>query len=126
MDLPDDVDAAVEARMDRQRVLYTGDRRFLVVVEEQVLRTRVGDKPRDLQLLRRQLLHRGNIPPARRLARRPQLRLGPLRPRHRAQRPERFQCSTQMTTRIGAPPRPRVNKPLQAGQIRLGRGDDGE
>src|SRR5713101_2173433 len=43
MDLPDDVDAAVEARMDRQRVLYTGDRRFLVVIEEQVLRTRVGD-----------------------------------------------------------------------------------
>lgn len=43
MDLPDDVDAAVEARMDRQRVLYTGDRHFLVVIEEQVLRTRVGD-----------------------------------------------------------------------------------
>jgi hypothetical protein len=43
MDLPDDVDAAVEARMDRQRVLYTGDRRFLVVIEEQVFRTRVGD-----------------------------------------------------------------------------------
>jgi transcriptional regulator with XRE-family HTH domain len=43
MDLPDDVDAAVEARMNRQRVLYTGDRHFHVVLEEQVLRTRVGD-----------------------------------------------------------------------------------
>ena len=43
MGLADDVDAAVEARMDRQRVLYTGERRFQVVIEEQVLRTRVGD-----------------------------------------------------------------------------------
>jgi len=40
MDLPDDVDAAVEARLDRQRVLYMGDRRFLVVIEEQVLSDR--------------------------------------------------------------------------------------
>lgn len=29
--------------MERQRVLYTGERRFHVVLEEQVLRTRVGD-----------------------------------------------------------------------------------
>ncbi len=43
MGLADDVDAAVEARMERQRVLYTGERRFHVVLEEQVLRTRVGD-----------------------------------------------------------------------------------
>jgi transcriptional regulator with XRE-family HTH domain len=43
MGLDDDVDAAVEARMERQRVLYTGDRRFRIVIEEQVLRTRVGD-----------------------------------------------------------------------------------
>ncbi len=43
MGLKDDVDAAVEARMERQRVLYTGDRQFRVVMEEQVLRTRVGD-----------------------------------------------------------------------------------
>ena len=43
MDLSDDVDAAVAARMERQRVLYTGKRRFLFVIEEQVLRTRVGD-----------------------------------------------------------------------------------
>lgn len=43
MGLKDDVDAAVEARMERQRVLYTGDRKFRVVIEEQVIRTRVGD-----------------------------------------------------------------------------------
>jgi transcriptional regulator with XRE-family HTH domain len=43
MGLKDDVDAAVEARMERQRVLYTGDRQFRAVMEEQVLRTRVGD-----------------------------------------------------------------------------------
>lgn len=43
MGLKDDVDAAVEARMERQRVIYTGDRQFRVVIEEQVLRTRVGD-----------------------------------------------------------------------------------
>lgn len=44
LDLPDDVDEAVQARMDRQRVLYAGDRRFLVVIEEQALRTFVGDR----------------------------------------------------------------------------------
>ncbi len=43
MNLSDDVDAAVAARMERQRVLYTGNRQFLFVIEEQVLRTRVGD-----------------------------------------------------------------------------------
>jgi len=43
MGLKDDIDAAVGARMERQRVLYTGDRTFRVVIEEQVLRTRVGD-----------------------------------------------------------------------------------
>lgn len=42
MGLPDDVDAAVATRMERQRVLYTGRRRFMFVMEEQVLRTRVG------------------------------------------------------------------------------------
>ncbi len=43
LDLPDDVDEAVRARMERQQVLYNGDRRFLFVLEEQALRTRVGD-----------------------------------------------------------------------------------
>jgi transcriptional regulator with XRE-family HTH domain len=43
MGLKDDLDAAVQARMERQRVIYTGDRQFRVVIEEQVLRTRIGD-----------------------------------------------------------------------------------
>jgi transcriptional regulator with XRE-family HTH domain len=43
LDLPNDIDEALAAGMDRQRVLYTGDRRFLVVLEEQTLRTRVGN-----------------------------------------------------------------------------------
>ena len=42
-EIPNDLDEAVAARMERQQVLYTGDRRFLVVLEEQALRTRVGD-----------------------------------------------------------------------------------
>lgn len=42
LNLPNDTDEAVAARMERQRVLYTGDRRFLFVIEEQTLRTRVG------------------------------------------------------------------------------------
>lgn len=40
---PDDVAEAVDARMARNRVLYEGDHRFAVVVEESVLRYRVGD-----------------------------------------------------------------------------------
>ena len=43
MDLPDDVDQAVAARIERQRVLYTGDRQFRFVMEEQTLRTCVGN-----------------------------------------------------------------------------------
>lgn len=43
LEIPDDVDDAVATRMERQRVLYAGDRRFLVILEEQALRTRVGD-----------------------------------------------------------------------------------
>src|SRR5262249_31561762 len=39
---PNDLEAAIEARMERQRVLYTGDRRFLVVLEERVIRAPVG------------------------------------------------------------------------------------
>jgi hypothetical protein len=41
--IPNDLEGAVAARMERQRVLRAGDRRFLVVLEEQALRTRVGD-----------------------------------------------------------------------------------
>jgi transcriptional regulator with XRE-family HTH domain len=43
MSLPADVDSAVAARMQRQNVLYTGNRHFDVLLEEQVLRTAVGD-----------------------------------------------------------------------------------
>ena len=43
--IPNDLEEAVAARMDRQRILYAGDRRFLVVLEEQALRTRVGNDP---------------------------------------------------------------------------------
>ncbi len=44
MSLPADIDTAVAARMERQNVLYAGKRRFLFVIEEQALRTRVGDE----------------------------------------------------------------------------------
>ena len=43
MRLPTDIETAVAARMERQNVLYAGKRRFVFVIEEQVLRTRVGD-----------------------------------------------------------------------------------
>ncbi|MGX7758022.1 helix-turn-helix domain-containing protein [Streptomyces angustmyceticus] len=42
-DTPGDADEAVAARMDRQRVLYTGGRRFAFLMEEWVLRTVIGD-----------------------------------------------------------------------------------
>jgi transcriptional regulator with XRE-family HTH domain len=43
LDLPNDIEEAVAARMERQKVLYTGNRRFVFVLEEQTLRTRVGN-----------------------------------------------------------------------------------
>lgn len=43
--IPNDLDEAVAARLERQRILHRGDKRFLVVLEEQALRTRVGDAP---------------------------------------------------------------------------------
>jgi transcriptional regulator with XRE-family HTH domain len=42
MSLPADIETAVAARMDRQNILYAGRRRFLFMIEEQALRTRVG------------------------------------------------------------------------------------
>ncbi|MET9399663.1 helix-turn-helix transcriptional regulator [Kitasatospora sp. NPDC002965] len=39
----DDVEAAVEARMERQRMLFSGPRRFALVLEESVLRGAVCD-----------------------------------------------------------------------------------
>ncbi len=41
-DIPDDLDQAVAARLERQRLLYSGDRRFHIILEEQALRTRIG------------------------------------------------------------------------------------
>ena len=42
LDAPDDLDAAVATRRERQRVIYRGDKRFAVVLEEQALRTWFG------------------------------------------------------------------------------------
>lgn len=44
LDAPNDLDAAVEARMERQRIIYSGNRRFAVVLEEQAIRERVGNR----------------------------------------------------------------------------------
>jgi transcriptional regulator with XRE-family HTH domain len=43
LNIPNDLEAAVAARMERQRVIYTGDRRFVVVMEEQALLKQVGN-----------------------------------------------------------------------------------
>ncbi|MFF9860366.1 helix-turn-helix domain-containing protein [Streptomyces tendae] len=40
--LPDDLEEAVGIRVDKQRVLYEGGRRFAVVLEESTLRHRIG------------------------------------------------------------------------------------
>lgn len=41
--LPDDVADAVAARVDRSRVIHGGDHHFAIVIEETVLRYRLGD-----------------------------------------------------------------------------------
>jgi transcriptional regulator with XRE-family HTH domain len=43
LDTPNDLDEAVAARMERQRVIYQRGKRFAVVLEEQALRTWFGD-----------------------------------------------------------------------------------
>ncbi len=43
LDVPNDLDAAVETRMEWQRIVYSGNRRFIIVLEEQAIRTRVGN-----------------------------------------------------------------------------------
>lgn len=40
--VPNDLEEAVATRMERQRVLYRGDKRFITVLEEQALRTWFG------------------------------------------------------------------------------------
>ncbi|HZC03298.1 MAG TPA: helix-turn-helix transcriptional regulator, partial [Gammaproteobacteria bacterium] len=42
LDAPDDLDAAIQARMERQEIIYSGNRRFLAVLEENALHARVG------------------------------------------------------------------------------------
>lgn len=42
LETPNDLDAAVAARMERQRIIYQRGKRFLVVLEEQALRTWFG------------------------------------------------------------------------------------
>jgi transcriptional regulator with XRE-family HTH domain len=42
LDLPDDSDAATAARLERQRILRSGNHRFEFLLAEQTLRTRVG------------------------------------------------------------------------------------
>jgi len=43
LETPDDLDEAVATRIERQRVLYQRGKRFVVVLEEQALRTWFGD-----------------------------------------------------------------------------------
>jgi transcriptional regulator with XRE-family HTH domain len=43
LETPNDIEAAVAARMERQRVIYKKGKRFVVVLEEQALRTWFGD-----------------------------------------------------------------------------------
>jgi len=43
LESPNDLEAAVEARMERQRIIYSGDRRFLVIIEERALQARIGN-----------------------------------------------------------------------------------
>jgi uncharacterized protein DUF5753/helix-turn-helix protein len=41
-EVPDDIDAGVAARMERQQFLYRGDRRYNVILGEQALHTNIG------------------------------------------------------------------------------------
>jgi hypothetical protein len=41
--IPDDLDAGVAARMERQQTLYRGDHRFHFIIAQQALLTNVGD-----------------------------------------------------------------------------------
>lgn len=50
--LLDDVEAAVDERMDRQHILHNGRHRFAVLIEESVLRNGLGGRPVMLEQLR--------------------------------------------------------------------------
>ncbi|MBH1938011.1 helix-turn-helix domain-containing protein [Streptomyces sp. AV19] len=59
----DDVADAVAVRMERQRVLYEGDRRFAFLVEESVLRNSLGNADTQLEQLEHLLaLTGGSLP----------------------------------------------------------------
>lgn len=69
LDAPGDLDAAVATRMERQRVIYHADKRFVVVLEEQALRTwfgtaetQVGQLGRLLEMLSVPTVSLGIIP----------------------------------------------------------------
>lgn len=51
--IPDDLDAAVAARLERQRVLRHGNHQFTVVLEEWALRSRIGSR----EMMADQLAH---------------------------------------------------------------------
>lgn len=53
LDLPDDREAATAARLARQRILREGDHRFVFLLAEQALRTRVGSAEAMLEQLDR-------------------------------------------------------------------------
>lgn len=57
----DDVADAVAVRMERQRVLYEGDRRFAFLIEESVLRNGLGESDTQLEQLEH-LLTIGSLP----------------------------------------------------------------
>lgn len=42
LEAPNDLAEAIAARMERQQIIYRGDRRFLVVLEERAIRAQVG------------------------------------------------------------------------------------
>nr|WP_245645306.1 DUF5753 domain-containing protein [Pseudonocardia acaciae] len=44
LNAPNDVDDALRARLERQAILYSGSRRFAVVLEENAIRVRVGGR----------------------------------------------------------------------------------
>ncbi|MBB6381058.1 hypothetical protein BKA01_008335 [Pseudonocardia eucalypti] len=39
---PNDLDSALQARIERQQIIYSGNRRFSVILEENAIRVRVG------------------------------------------------------------------------------------
>jgi transcriptional regulator with XRE-family HTH domain len=55
LEIPGDEDAATAARLERQRVLRAGDRQFVILLAEQVLRTRIGSAETMIEQLDRVL-----------------------------------------------------------------------